>query len=232
MRPVDKGICPYTVIKDYSEALPYLEQRIGCYCSYCEMLIEHVPEVEHIIAKDCGGSRTAWSNLLLACKYCNSRKKTIIGENPKERWLWPDEDNTYLAFKYDLGLPKLNDDYLRSKDDLIYSQARNIFTDLCLDNIPRNANDKDRRYKNRNNAYNRAKDALSSWNRAKDTDFEDDFKKSICVTAKAMGFFSVWMNVFEDEPMIRVALIHAFEGTALDCFDLEGLAISRPSGKI
>jgi len=35
MRPVNKGLSPYESIGEYSEALPYLEDRIGIYCSYC-----------------------------------------------------------------------------------------------------------------------------------------------------------------------------------------------------
>ena len=35
MRPVNKGTSPYTSIQEYRDALPYLEERIGIYCSYC-----------------------------------------------------------------------------------------------------------------------------------------------------------------------------------------------------
>ena len=78
MRPVDKGESPYKEIKEYQAALPYLEKKIGLYCSYCEMPINHVPEVEHMISKKHGGDKTAWSNLLLGCKYCNSRKSARL----------------------------------------------------------------------------------------------------------------------------------------------------------
>lgn len=64
MRPVNKGKSPYQKINDYSEALPYLEKRLGGYCSYCEFPIKHVPEVEHIASKANGGDRTDWNNLL------------------------------------------------------------------------------------------------------------------------------------------------------------------------
>ena len=74
MRPVNKGDSPYQKIKSYGDALPYLEKRLGIYCSFCEMRINHVPEVEHVASKTRGGDLTAWNNLLLGCKYCNSRK--------------------------------------------------------------------------------------------------------------------------------------------------------------
>lgn len=44
MRPVDKGESPYNTIKKYQDALPYLGEKIGYYCSYCEFPIKHVPE--------------------------------------------------------------------------------------------------------------------------------------------------------------------------------------------
>lgn len=51
MRPVNKGSSPYTTIKKYQQALPYLEKAIGSYCSYCEMKLDNAPEVEHVAAK-------------------------------------------------------------------------------------------------------------------------------------------------------------------------------------
>lgn len=47
MRPIDKGISPYVKINNYQEAEPFLNDRIGRYCSFCELPIFHVPEVEH-----------------------------------------------------------------------------------------------------------------------------------------------------------------------------------------
>lgn len=46
MRPVNKGTSPYTPIQEYRDALPYLESRIGIYCSYCGAIIDHAPEIE------------------------------------------------------------------------------------------------------------------------------------------------------------------------------------------
>ncbi len=101
MRPINKGTSPYREISNYSEALPYLERRIGVYCSYCEFRIDHVPEVEHISSKSKGGDRTDWNNLLLACKYCNSRKSKKTSADDIEEYLWPDTDNTAIAFSYE-----------------------------------------------------------------------------------------------------------------------------------
>ena len=98
MRPVNKGKSPYQKINDYSEALPYLEKRLGGYCSYCEFPIKHVPEVEHIASKANGGDRTDWNNLLLGCKYCNTRKGKKTSLEDVDEYIWPDRDNTALAY--------------------------------------------------------------------------------------------------------------------------------------
>ena len=105
MRPVNKGKSPYTNIMKYRDALPYLENRIGLYCSYCEYPISHVPEVEHIISKSRNPELiTEWSNLLLCCKYCNTRKSNKTSMDNVCDYLFPDECNTAIAFTYKLGI--------------------------------------------------------------------------------------------------------------------------------
>ena len=46
MRPVDKGEAPQEYTQ-YKDAEKDLEARLGAYCSFCEMAINHAPEVEH-----------------------------------------------------------------------------------------------------------------------------------------------------------------------------------------
>lgn len=83
MRPVNKGQKPVEY-KHYRDAEPYLEQRIGTYCSFCEMDISHAPEVEHKEAKSRGGQELEWDNLLLSCKYCNTRKGIYVKKEIKK----------------------------------------------------------------------------------------------------------------------------------------------------
>ena len=73
MRAVDKGDSPYENINRYQDAIPFQRERIGLYCSYCEMLIKHVPEVEHKVSKSLGGELTEWENLLLESDIRNTR---------------------------------------------------------------------------------------------------------------------------------------------------------------
>ena len=68
MRPINKGESPYKKINEYKDALPYLERRIGMYCSYCEFSIPHVPEVEHVVSKSKGGDLTDWK-----CSSCGGK---------------------------------------------------------------------------------------------------------------------------------------------------------------
>lgn len=232
MRPIDKGGSPYTSIANYSEAMPHLISAIGAYCSYCEMCIQHAPEVEHIVAKDSGGDKTNWDNLLLGCKYCNSRKGTIIGDFKKDRWLWPDKDNTFLAFTYINAIPKVNEVYLQSLRNDSFTKASNIFNDLKLDNIPQTVADKDRRFDSRKTALNKAKHSYDFWVKALDTPLRDEVIISILDVATSTGFFSIWMLIFEQEPIILNALIKAFVGTDINCFDDEGKPTSRNGGYV
>lgn len=87
MRPVDKGKAPDAEFEKYQDAEPYLEERLGPYCSFCEYPIHHVPEVEHRESKARGGEELDWDNLLLSCKYCNTRKGKLVGKGEKEKYL-------------------------------------------------------------------------------------------------------------------------------------------------
>ena len=225
MRPVDKGESPYEKINKYQDALPYLEEKIGLYCSYCEMPIKHVPEIEHVVSKSKGGDLTAWKNLNLGCKYCNSRKSSQTTPDNKTDYLWPDEDNTAIAYLYTNGFPMVNKDVLNELDTtgMYFKKAQNTYDLVELGWIPEKG-DKDRRFAERNSAYYKAKSSLKNWKHVKDAPewFQNDMKEQIIMTATADGFFSVWMTVFSDEPQILLALLDQFPGTRRGCYDEQG----------
>lgn len=223
MRPVNKGNSPYEMIADYHDALPYLGDRIGLYCSYCGMSIVHMPEVEHSISKSTGGAVTDWKNLLLACKYCNTRKASKTTPDNKKSYLWPDEDNTELAYSYVGGIPSVNQQKLMELDPSgeENQRAKNLFDLVKLGNVPR-AGNKDRRFRERNRTFAEANYSLQNWNQLKLTDGKTAIKDQIVRTAVADGFFSVWMEVFKDEPEMKNALISAFPGTEMRFFDAAG----------
>lgn len=227
MRPVDKGESPYKIIKKYQDALPYLEEKIGLYCSYCEASIQHVPEVEHMISKKRGGDWTAWSNLLLGCKYCNTRKLDQVTPQNVEEYLWPDSDNTALAFSYTNGFPEVNEDTLNELDPTGSSceKAKNTYKLVGLGNLPDiEKGDRDRRALERNRAFHRALASLKLWSNVKDApeSYKSGMKEQMMMTAAAVGFFSVWMTVFSDEPQILQALIEKFSGTDKSYYDGNG----------
>ena len=232
MRPVDKGMSPYQAIPAYADALPHLEKAIGCYCSYCEMPLAHVPEVEHKESKNSGGSLTDWNNLLLACKYCNTRKKEKIKQGEAAQAIWPDTDNTFLAYSYTHGVPALNRTVLSQYGSQVEGKARRLFEAVVLDNRPSSSGDKDRRWSLRLEAFAVAREALQDWRTVKGSEAAEAAERLIIRQAQAKGFFSIWMMVFADEPEIKNALIAAFPGTARMCFDAEGAPLHRIGGSI
>ena len=84
MRPVDKGEAPQEYTQ-YKDAEKDLEARLGAYCSFCEMAINHAPEVEHKEAKAKGGAELEWENLCISewpcCRcaeiYLNAKTKLL-----------------------------------------------------------------------------------------------------------------------------------------------------------
>jgi hypothetical protein len=226
MRPVNKGYAPYSSISDYGEALPFLERAIGLYCSYCEFPLIHVPEVEHIVSKKHGGELTDWNNLLVSCKYCNTRKKAIINKANVDEYLWPDQYNTALAYNYENGVPTVNEDNLINIDPSgdALKKAQNLFDLIKLDNIPL-LREKDRRARERNRAFECALDSLVDYQKGKEMYPEqiEALSKQIIRTAIYSGFFSIWTTIFAEEPEILRALINAFPGTEKSFFDENGL---------
>lgn len=235
MRPIDKGVSPYKAIGKYQEAEPYLEDKIGRYCSFCEMRVNNSLAVEHKESKNSGGALTDWSNLLLGCTYCNSRKGEKIKKGELDKWLWPDQDNTFLAFSYTDALPKLNESYLKAISDDVYVKAKTIFVDLALDYRPSKTKKKvyrDKRWQTRYEVLGIAKEAKNIWEKCQNDEMKVLQKENIVSLAKGYGFFSVWMMVFENETDVRLALIQAFPGTDPKCFDEKGNAKRSERGKL
>ena len=219
MRPIDKGASPYVSIRHYSEAQPYLKDRIGLYCSYCGFEISHVPEIEHVAAKSKGGSETAWNNLLLGCKYCNTRKGTTVTPANVNDYLWPDQYNTAIAFPCINEIPVID----KAKLDLIdpsgtaYQKAERLFNVVGLGNRPKTKLE-DLRFWKRSEVYQCAVRAAKRWK----SNPTEELKESTVELAKAMGFFSIWMSVFDDVPEMLLAFLDAFPGTKRTYYDADG----------
>ena len=224
MRPVERGPCPRdatgedVVLDPYNHARPHLIGRTGDYCWFCEMPHPTVA-VEHIRYKDNNPDlRCEWSNFLLACPSCNSTKGTKVDTQADvDRHLWPHLHRTFDAFVYSReGIVRLAE----VADPVFAARARATEELVGLTRRPGNGLTKeqilrgsDRRYEKRRVAWEEAVEARKDlWEQ--DTPV---VRKQILKSARAVGFWSVWMTVFHDDEAMRTELCNeAFRGTASD----------------
>src|SRR6185436_17877421 len=203
MRPIVRGSTP-TVhgravrFARYQDARPALLDRVGSYCSYCEIAHPSLA-IEHVQPKSKRPRLlTRWSNFLLSCPYCNStkgRKKIIV-----HKYLWPDRDNTFRAFAYSshgkVGVATT----LNSRERVL---AQNTMLLFGLNRDPSTtppASLNDRRWKIRYESgqiASRSLHLLTSLN-------VPQMREQIVMTAVAQGCWSVWLTVFAtDSDMVR-----------------------------
>lgn len=223
MRPVDKGNAPKVYTK-YDDARHDLAGVIGYFCSYCEMAVKNMIEVEHVHPLANGGNPTAWNNFLLSCKYCN----TIKGNKNQNRqgYLWPDQDNTDFAFSYSKSyvmIPRSN-----LPPDIKVAARRTI--NLMglnrapgMDNEPTEA---DTRWRSREEAWSKAKRSLKNW-KSQQT---KPMANAIAMTAKG-GHYSIWCTVFRDHPDVIKAIRKEYKNTYTKT-NRCGDRIIRPNGII
>ncbi|MCT4615817.1 MAG: HNH endonuclease [Marinifilaceae bacterium] len=191
MRPVDKGNAPKTYT-DHGQARHDLAVRIGYYCSYCEMKIRNSIEVEHILPQNQGGAPLDWDNFLLSCKYCNTRKGDH--NDNLDDYLWPDRDNTDLAYTYSEAeaiVPKSNlDAQLRDKaQESIDLMKLNLHSDQTTE--------ADTRWRSRKEAWDLAQKSYTNWKAAPILAMANQIAKT-----SLNGHYSIWIEVFKNEPMV------------------------------
>lgn len=223
MRPVDKGQNSKR-FSPYGEARDPLGNWIGWYCSYCEMSVNNMIEVEHVVPLKKGGDEHAWENFLLSCKYCNTRKS----DNNASRagYLWPDTDNTDMAFEYS------QKDIVKPRGNLspqAKTAAQNTIELVKLDIKPQEIAArglKDLRFMHRDEAWKKAKRSLLNWHASPSSAMADQ----IAMTAAGCGFYSVWCAVFANEPTIVEKIKDEFKGTYRTQFDPFGAPKKRSGG--
>lgn len=229
MRPIAKGPCPtkngtQIVFSNYRKARPYLMERIGAFCSYCEIPLPSGPDVEHVRPKSHDpGLAMSWNNFLLACRNCNSNK----GTTPVvlAHYYWPDMDNTRRPFEFPNGGPPRPTSALTAAERAIATQTIRL---TGLHKKPGPTNHTDFRSRRRERVWREAqacRAALLRRNEAQDREF-------VVQVATGHGFWSIWMEIFHDMPEVKRRLIEAFEGTAQDCFDVNCDCVPRPGGQI
>lgn len=229
MRPIERGNSPQAQdYKNYRDAFPHLVSRIGSYCTYCERRIPTNLAVEHIQPK--GLPQYApligrWDNFVLGCVNCNGTKtdKDVVLANV----LLPDRDNTAAAFVY------TPDGKVAPAPGLTAAQHQMAVDTLSLcglDKRPSQVTDENGqivaidRYTQRMEVW---AVALTSKKDLSETPTAG-MRRSIVKMAQFAGFFSIWMQVFDDDVQMRQMLIDGFsdgnnffgfEGTARSCFD-------------
>ena len=217
-----KGAAP-NGYASYDQAKPDLLSVLGEQCSYCEA--GKAPQdlhVEHIYPKDPHPELALeWDNFLVACNTCNSYKNIHLGNrrrrNLEARYIWPHLENTFRAFEYFAdGRVELRP-RLRK---LIKKAAENTRTMVGLMLSPAKAH----AYMKRGIAYDGIDKRREQWSQAIDflamylNNPTPDSATTIAAAAARMGYFSIWMKVFEGHPEIRHELIQAFKADRL-CFD-------------
>ncbi|WP_455425472.1 HNH endonuclease [Dryocola sp. LX212] len=224
MRPVQKGISPIAGdFGKYEDAKPELVSRLGLYCSYCERKIVTLLAVEHIEPKDGVYGKPAlekrWSNFLLACTNCNSCKGS--GKVNFRRFIFPDRDNTFHAYKYNVDGSIALAPHLSQRQKVM---ARNTLRLVGLDKPIQVFTDSNNeqvaldRVAQRMEAFGVAQVALSLMLSEPNS---NALKQSITNNAVENGFFSIWMTVFDSYPEMKLKFIQAFNGTVNSgCFDM------------
>ena len=210
MRCIDKGVNLVAYAR-YRDAMPYLVNRLGWYCSYCEMEISNQPDLEHVQPKSLGGAVNMLENFLIGCKKCNTIKSN---KNPtRANHLWPDEDNTFVAYEY------YNEIYVRPSAAVtgtpIEPIAKNTLELTGIDRLPPNRHNlsikefKDPRWQKRKAAWGKAERALVNWN----TNPSNELCETIADLAHSTGFYSIWVQKFAAEPVVLAAIKAQFLNT-------------------
>ncbi len=224
MRAVEKGKSPKTYTK-YPDAKADLADTIGWYCSYCEMPLMNMPEVEHVVPQSKKGQKVDWDNFLLACRYCNNIKSNR--NNNRNDYLFPDQDNTSIAFQYS------KHKVIEPKPNLTpqIKQYAQKTIDLCgLDRTPyhQKLSQGDNRWRSRMETWNIAELSLKNYSKY----LSKEMLSQIVLTALGHGHYSIWTEVFKQYPEFKKQLDLKQKGTYITQYDKLGNPIKRKGGKI
>jgi uncharacterized protein (TIGR02646 family) len=222
MKPVNKPPNRRTY-SPYDTAKPALLHALGGHCSYCERA--GAPQdlhVEHIYpAKAHPAQATKWNNFLVACNTCNTYKRLHLGDGRQrsllKRYLWPHTDNTASAFHYkstgNVEIAATVPAHLVRAAELTRDMAGLLLS-------PAKASG----YAKLGVAYDGTSRRSQVWRQA--SGFRQQFLQNptaanavvIANGAASIGYFSIWMEVFTDQPVMRRELIRAFQADQ-NCFD-------------
>ena len=230
MRPIQRGLSPQSAdFHDYRDAYPYLQSRLGAYCSYCERYIATNLAVEHIQPKalpQYAALIGRWDNFLLGCVNCNSTKKdkeVVLSE-----FYLPDRDNTFAVFEYTPDGRMEPAAHLNPAQQKI---AQDTLALMGLDKPASNVQDENGKLVAIDRVSQRMEVILTARRSLKRLQQQRTaaFQEQIVETALKTGFFSIWMTVFAQDSEMRCRFIEGFPNTARDCFDQQTQPVSpRP----
>ncbi|KEO83534.1 HNH endonuclease [Tumebacillus flagellatus] len=219
MRPIERGTHPVNPngiavsFSHYSDARIHLIDHLGEYCSYCEMKLESGLAVEHVKPKSRHPQlERTWENFLLACPNCNPTKGDEDEDVHLPDYVWPDSDDTHLAFTYN------PDGRVLAALTPMHTQAQNMLQLVGLDKIPLPHESSDRRLRNRHTKYQMALRYHRELSQRPD---DKQYRQIITDLAKESGYWSVWVTVFRDDPDMIRRFNEAYPGTSPHCFETE-----------
>jgi hypothetical protein len=222
MRAIDKGAAPRQY-SQYNDAKRDLIDRTGPFCAYCELPIRDLGYIDHVHPQSKGGAASDWDNFLLSCFFCNLVKSDRnLG---RDGYLWPDRDNTDLAFGYAQEFAvrpasSLNEEQRAAAQKLI---------DLAgLDRTAASSTRQDMRWRSRNEAWKKAQEMYEAWQKREN---QRGLLKAIPMIAHATGYYSIWATVFAQEPRLLAAMQSRFPNT-YNQVDEAGNRIRRPGAII
>lgn len=229
MRPIERGPSPIAGdFANYRDAFPELQARMGPYCNYCERRIPTQLAVEHIQPKDENRYPHLigrWDNYLLGCVNCNSTKTDK--DVRLDAVLLPDRDNTSAAFVYTA------DGGITLNPALAPNQRAMAALTLSIPGLDKPIS----AVQDANGqlvAIDRVSQRMETWAIAEESKVEleahphEAMRRQIVKTALGHGFFSIWLTVFVNDPVMRKLLIENFPGTAKDCFNPTTTAVVSP----
>ncbi|HEV7280935.1 MAG TPA: HNH endonuclease [Pirellulaceae bacterium] len=231
MRPIFRGENPQdSDYEDYRDAFGELAARFGQFCSYCERRIPTQLAVEHIQPKGLPAYAHLigrWDNFLLGCVNCNSTKgdkDVSLSET-----LLPDRDNTARAYEYTLDGRVVPATALSRSQTAMAERTLSL---TGLDRGPYSVIDSNGQLVAIDRVNQRKEILLIAQESRRDlqSNPSEQFRRQIARTALGHGFFSIWMKVFDDDPVVRRLLIAEFVGTATDCFDTATAPVSPRPG--
>jgi len=182
------------------------------------MPIRDLGYVDHVHPLASGGQCLAWENLVPSCFFCNRVKWDR--NSSRSDHLWPDIDNTDLAYEYEKSY------VVRPVAGLSADQnqaANNLINLTGINRTAVNSTRKDRRWKNRQEAWKKAEEMLAAWQTQRN---RPGLLIDIPVIAESTGFFSIWMRVFKDDTNLRDAIRRKFPNT-FDQVDSSGKRVKR-----